>query len=147
MKRRSGFTLVELVVVILILGVLAAIAAPKLFSTSSTAADNSMRTSISIIRGAIDLYASANNGALPGADGTQATFKTDVAPYLRGSFPKCAVGPAANQNATITFTASSPPTGLLADNSGWKYNKTTGEFICNNPTASKVDPATTYDQF
>ena len=147
MKRRNGFTLVELVVVILILGVLAAIAAPKLLSTSSTAADNSMRTSLSIIRNAVDLYASNNNGALPGADGAQVTFKTDVTPYLRGSFPKCAVGPTANQNATITFSASNPLTGNLADNSGWKYNKTTGEFICNNPSASKVDPATNYDQF
>jgi general secretion pathway protein G len=147
MKRRNGFTLVELVVVILILGVLAAIAAPKILSTSGTAGDNSMRTTLQIIRNAIDMYAAANNGTLPGADGTQATFVANVAPYIRGSFPKCPVGPTANQNNSIMFTASSPPTGLLADNTGWKYNKTTGEFICNNPSVCKIDGVTTYDQF
>ena len=35
-----------------------------------------------------------NVGALPGADGNQATFKADIDPYLRGNanFPTCPVG-------------------------------------------------------
>ena len=64
MKNRNAFSLVELVVVIMILGILAAVAAPKLFSTSGTATDNGLRQTLTVVRDAIDLYAADNAGAL-----------------------------------------------------------------------------------
>ena len=92
MVKRSGFTLIEVVIVVLIIGILAAVAVPKLFDTSSKAKDNGLRQTLSVVRRAIELY-KAQNGALPGADGTEPTFKSDLAPYLQGPFPAGPVGP------------------------------------------------------
>ena len=62
--QHSGFTLVELVVVVMILGIIASIAAPRLLSTSDTALDNSLRQTLGVVRDAIDKFA-AENTALP----------------------------------------------------------------------------------
>ena len=45
-----------LVVVVMILGILAAVAAPKLLGTSSTAADNGLKETLSVIRDAVERF-------------------------------------------------------------------------------------------
>ena len=142
MKRmQAGFTLVELVVVIMILGILAAVAAPKLLSTSGDATDNGLKQSLSIIRDGIELYAADNGGALPPCTGTGADFRTAMADYIRGQFPASPVG---TQDFDVTPVTG---TGATADDAtGWMYNTQDGTFICNS-TATSNDGATTYDSF
>ncbi|TWT98081.1 Type II secretion system protein G precursor [Botrimarina colliarenosi] len=123
-KQPRGFTLVELVVVIMILGILAGVAAPKLLGTSSTATENGLKQTLSVVRDAIELYAAQNAGALPPAT-DDATFKASLANFLRGDFPKCPVG---KKDSTVTIIA----TAAVADNAtGWMYSTLDGTFICN----------------
>ena len=135
MKSKSGFTLIELVVVILILGILAGVAAPKLFRTSADANENSTRTSLAVVRGAIELYASQNGG--PPTWSNQATFHDDLDDFLQGStFPDCLIG---------TVTGNSVMSAAATDGTtGWRYNA--GDFFINDGGAD-LTGLTTLDAF
>lgn len=123
-SRRSGFTLVELVVVILVLGILAAIGAPRIMSTASNARTNSTKTSLAIVRDAIEMYFADNNAYPPAA-----TLSTALSTYLKGPFPTCQVG---NINSTVVASTANPITTAVAGGAGWQYNQTTGQFVVNH---------------
>src|SRR4051812_31323687 len=147
-KNLRAFTLVELVVVVMILGILAAIAAPRLFGASNQAIDNSARQSLGVVRNAIDKYTAEHAGTLPGADGQELTFTTDLKSYLRGQdFPACAV--AAKNNAVRMMSGSGPiasSIGGTATTHSWVYQYQTGDFYINS-NATTNDGTTTYDQY
>jgi general secretion pathway protein G len=140
MTRRAGFTLIELVVVIMILGILAGVAAPKFFQTSATATDNGVKQSLAIVRDAIELYAANNGGSLPPCNAGGQTLRDALIPFIRGTFPVCPVGPIANRDWDVTPVTGTTTTGLVGDGTGWKYNTENGTFIINNAGASSLGP-------
>jgi prepilin-type N-terminal cleavage/methylation domain-containing protein len=147
--RSSGFTLIELVVVVMIFGIIAAIAAPRLMSTSGQASDGAVRQSLDVIRNSIDTFAAQHAGALPGADGQEATFKSDISAYLRGAgIPKCPVGAAKNDAVRMMAGSASVASTISGTDTtqSWVYHYETGDFNVNSAETS-ADRSTTYDQF
>lgn len=144
MRSRRAFTLIELVVVILILGILAGVAAPKLLSTSGAAVDQGLRQTLAIIRDAIELYAFDNGGAVPPCTGTGTDFRAALVPYIRNDFPTCPVGPAQNNDIDPQNGGSSLG-GIGMPVQGWAYHVDTGEFICNFNDFTNIDPTIRYD--
>lgn len=126
-KRRPAFTLVELVIVVLILGILAAVAAPRMFDTAGDARSNATRHSLTVVRDAIQLYRAANN-ALPGDAGDEADLKADLETMLNGPFPESSVGNTGNAVRVTTTGAPLSASGTQA----WAYDNVSGEFILNH---------------
>jgi general secretion pathway protein G len=146
---RRGYSLLEIVIVVMIVGIIATIAAPKLLGTSQQAVDNGLRQTLSVIRAAIDSYSAEKGGLLPGADGQEQTFKDDLAAYLRGNeFPTCPVGAAENNAVRMVpgFDPIADTIGGTAATHSWAYKYQTGDFHVNSVELSS-DDVTTYDQF
>lgn len=61
---RKGFTLIELIVVMAIVGLLSSIVAPRYFASLQKSKETALRTSLLVIRDAIDQYA-ADKGVYP----------------------------------------------------------------------------------
>ncbi len=83
LKNRRGLTLIELLIVVIILGALAAIAIPRMSQSADTAKTRACLTNVETINTQVELYYADNDGSWP----TLSTFLDD--PNYFPETPEC----------------------------------------------------------
>lgn len=147
--KAKGFTLVEILIVVVILGILAAIVIPQFTSASESAKASSLVTQLQTIRSQLELYQLQHNGAYPGVDASNAfvssadfwadlTGETNIDGTVATAASTKVYGPYLQKEITNPFTDSEvivssttsplPDTGGgAAATNGFIYNPVTGE--------------------
>jgi type II secretory pathway pseudopilin PulG len=147
-----------LIVVMVIIGILAAMAIPRVSRGTAGASETAVINDLAVMRNAIALFAEEHKGKFPpgptGDDvadqlvqhsdeaGTAVSLTRDsthrFGPYLV-KVPRCSVVTGANA-ADIAVDATSPPATNLTGE-GWVYNITTGEIIANSTATDTAGTA------
>ena len=149
-KHTRAFTLVEVVIVVLIIGMIASMAIPRISRASEGASDTALAGDIVIVRKALLLYAAEHENDFPGptADevvqqltqysdrfGDTAGVRTSAYPYgpYLALIPECPIGhnPGSRE---VAIDMHSPPMQRVGTTAGWVYNPDTGEFLPNATT-------------
>lgn len=131
MKAENGFTLVEILIVVVILGILAAIVVPQFTEASQEAKLSSLCCDLQTLRSQIELYKIQHNDIPPSLANfeNQMTGYTDVYGDVMPAAGPNIYGPyiqkiPMNQFNNDNTVQSSPPAG--DDGGGWEYNEDTG---------------------
>lgn len=134
-NRAGAFTLVEILIVVVILGILAAIVVPQFTNAADEARGGNVQTQQTTIETQLELWAARNNGTYPdlvtdgwGAVGTANTMVGEN--YLK-SPPRNPFSPAANATDVTQVTMADPAAADAEADSGngsrgWVYDRANG---------------------
>ncbi len=146
MKRNAGFTLVEILIVVIILGILAAIVIPQFTEASNDARESALASDLQTVRSQLELYKVQHLERYPSVNElnvlntanfiARLTGRTDedgkvnaaglFGPYLQ-KFP---TNPFVSSGAAdVTFGVADPAPGA---GNGWYFNTGTGKLSAND---------------
>ncbi len=131
----KGFTLVEILIVVVILGILAAIVVPQFTNAANEARDGNIATQVSTMENQFELFAAKNNGSYPTLLSGQefSDLITD------GYFKDLPVNPYTGASSVVvntTFDDANPAISLFDvanSTDGWVYDAGTGNIAAIVP--------------
>jgi len=154
--RKSGFTLVEILIVVIILGILAAIVIPQFTNASQDARKSSLTSQLQTIRSQLELYKLQHRDSYPTDDGTTGgvwdwtlmTTKTDdtgaagglLGPYLQAPPANPINDSTVADNTKLVATATDPTAGsdVTGGPAGWVFVTSTGKIFATTKSGSKI---------
>ena len=142
-SAKRGFTLIELMIVVAIIGILAAVAIPKFADLINKSKEGATKGSLGAVRGALSVYYGDLEGRYPGD--TLGSLTTS-GKYIQ-SIPAAKTPQHHSDSATVKASSG---TLMFTDAGGWAYNNTEsasewGSFWVNcTHTDTKGNVWTTY---
>jgi general secretion pathway protein G len=145
MKARSGFTLVEILIVVIILGILAAIVIPQFTDASTQARVSSLKSNLQTMRSQIELYKIQHNDTPP----TFASFVAQMTGYTDSAGTTVAQGTSGVLGPYLQSIPTNPFNDLatvvaVGAAGGWEYDATTGEIHAADGLSTDTIPHITW---
>lgn len=135
---QRGFTLIELMIVVAIIGILAAVAVPKFAEMLRKSKEGATKGSLTNMRSALTIYISDNEGLSPlgyinATDAAAITaanpieLQTAIIPRYMEAYPTAKLGNYHSDANTITRVSTPNRTGISVDTSfGWMFTSVAG---------------------
>ena len=127
-RLRHGFTLVEILIVVIILGILAAIVVPNMSQATEDAAEQTTLHELYKLRRAVEVYQTRNDNSIPpvvAGDGTWGPIVAANGAYLRSAPNNPWIGGA---NAGVIILRDSADAAYPAARTyGWIFDDATGQ--------------------
>src|SRR5262249_55970769 len=132
---RRGFTLVEILIVVVLLGILAAIVVPSFARASNEARIQTTYSELRKIRRHVEVFRARNSGRYPGMAEGDGTWGEIVGPeYLMSPPVNSWVG---GTNAQIVHIAGAADVTFQSDY-GWIFDDSTGQIWAGSFDANDV---------
>ena len=156
LRAKSGFTLIEMLIVVIILGILAMVIIPQVSTSSDDSKLSTLRTNLNAMRSSAELYYAQHNSSYPGAvlggapdaptaflhqltrytaaTNSIATVKDAThkyGPYIKGG--QLPMNPINDSRDVVIDTVTADITAKASDcTTGWKFYAITGVLMAND---------------